>query len=97
MAQVQQHALAREIDGGDLKPVTWANENERVVSKPVDGLMHWRTAEARKLPEILNRQELTRLRPCECSGDRPGCLRSRRFTDQCERCDGVGAVNRAKA
>ena len=48
--QMQQHALAGEIDRSDLNAVPRADEDERVVGQPADRLMDRRAAEAGDAP-----------------------------------------------
>ena len=52
--QLQQDALAREIDRRDLKPVSRANHDERIGREPADRLMHWRSPKAGHFLQILH-------------------------------------------
>ena len=55
--QLQQNALAGEIDRGDLNAVPGTHEDEGVVRQPADRLMNRRAAEPGHLLQVLDRQE----------------------------------------
>jgi hypothetical protein len=56
-AQLQKHALARQVDRRDLQAVTRADDDQRVGGEPVDRVMHRRAAEAGHVLQILHGEE----------------------------------------
>ena len=55
--QLQQNALAGEIDRRDLNAVPGAHKDEGVIRQPADRLMNRRAAEPGDFLQILDRQE----------------------------------------
>jgi hypothetical protein len=58
--QLQQDALALEIDRCDLEALSRADNNEGISRQPTDCLMHWRSPKASYLLQILHGKEATR-------------------------------------
>ncbi len=56
-AQLQQQALAGEVDRRDLQAVARAHRDQRVGRQPADGVVHRRAAEAGQLLQVLHRQQ----------------------------------------
>ena len=59
--QLQQHALAREIDRRDLEPVSRENNDKRIGREPADCLVNRRSPKAGHLLQILHGKESTGL------------------------------------